>query len=84
MDDSWVMHPVNDSVLAWSGFKTQELANLAWSLAVMNQADEDLLNELLLSAQMQRNELTVIEAHQLYQVSSLSYVAEVADASYHG
>lgn len=48
--------------------KVQEIANLAWSLAVMGEADSILLSELFRSAQAQRSELTIIESHQLYQV----------------
>lgn len=55
-------------MLAGPGMKAQEMANLAWSLAVMGEADEKLLTTLLLCSQEQRAELTVIETHQLYQV----------------
>eukprot|EP00904_Undaria_pinnatifida_P008125 jgi/Undpi1/4442/HiC_scaffold_17.g07796.m1 len=52
------------------GMKAQEIANLAWSLAVMGDADISLLAHLLRSAQEQRRSLTLIESHQLYQASS--------------
>lgn len=48
--------------------KAQEVANLAWSLAVLGKADEDLVTSLLRSAQEQRSELLDLEMHQLYQV----------------
>lgn len=48
--------------------RAQEIANLAWALAVMDEADVDLLKDLLRSAQAQRKDITLIESHQLYQV----------------
>ncbi|CAN0048100.1 unnamed protein product [Ectocarpus fasciculatus] len=50
------------------GMRAQEIANLAWALAVMGEADVELLGELLRSAQAQRSDFTLIESHQLYQV----------------
>ncbi|CAB1107579.1 unnamed protein product [Ectocarpus sp. CCAP 1310/34] len=50
------------------GMRAQEIANLAWALAVMGEADVELLQELLRSAQAQRSNFTLIESHQLYQV----------------
>lgn len=50
------------------GMRAQEIANLAWALAVMGEADVELLGELLRSAQAQRGDFTLIESHQLYQV----------------
>ncbi|CBN77531.1 conserved unknown protein [Ectocarpus siliculosus] len=50
------------------GMSAQEIANLAWALAVMGEADVELLEELLRSAQAQRGDFTLIESHQLYQV----------------
>lgn len=61
-------------MLAGPGMKAQELANLAWSLAVMGEADEELLTQLLRSAQEKEAELNVIETHQLYQVQYSSTV----------
>lgn len=55
-------------MLAGPGMRAQEIANLAWALAVMGEADVDLLKDLLRSAQAQRNDITLIESHQLYQV----------------
>lgn len=48
--------------------RAQEIANLAWALAVMGEADVDLLKDLLRSAQAKRKDITLIESHQLYQV----------------
>lgn len=52
------------------GMKAQEIANLAWALAVMGDsiAETALLRDLLTSAQAQRLDLGLIESHQLYQV----------------
>lgn len=55
-------------MLAGPGMRAQEIANLAWALAVMGEADVELLKELLRSAQAQRKDITLIESHQLYQV----------------
>lgn len=54
------------------GMRAQEIANLAWALAVMGEADVELLEELLRSAQAQRSDFTLIESHQLYQVGRVS------------
>ena len=55
-------------MLAGPGMRAQEIANLAWALAVMGEADVDLLKDLLRSAQAQSKDITLIESHQLYQV----------------
>lgn len=57
-------------MLAGPGMKAQETANLAWSLAVMGEADSVLLADLFRSAEAKRTDLTVIDSHQLYQVGS--------------
>lgn len=70
-----MFNPIRDDLLfivfrmlAGPGMKAQEIANLAWALAVMGEADDDLLKDLLRSAQAQRSDITLIESHQLYQV----------------
>lgn len=70
-------------MLAGPGMRAQEIANLAWALAVMGEADVVLLKDLLRSAQAQSKDITLIESHQLYQVSASLYFVETLKACSH-
>lgn len=60
-------------MLAGPGLRAQEIANLAWSLAVMGDyAEDSFLSDLVGSAaQKGKNGFSVVESHQLYQVRCL-------------